>query len=154
MTTPTLPQRLRTMADHTGLDAVAELLRESAAALERERASRQAAQIENESLKDRIARSGVEQQRAVREATQRLHIENEGLREALKQNAAKTGQVTYEEAMMFAKLVGMKFSAAQFSGVLECETADFEIHALCNLVASRKLLSEPQSALARAGEVK
>ena len=33
--------------------------------LEREKASRQAAQIENEDLKARIARSGVEQQRAV-----------------------------------------------------------------------------------------
>jgi len=49
-------------------------------ALERERASRQAAQIENVGLKDRIARSGVEQQRAVREATNRLHAENEELR--------------------------------------------------------------------------
>ncbi len=36
MTTPTLPQRLRTMADHTGLDAVAELLREAADALGQE----------------------------------------------------------------------------------------------------------------------
>ncbi len=79
-----LPTRLRAMADHTGLDAVAELLREAAAALERERASRQAAQIENESLKDRIARSGVEQRRAVREATQRLHTENEALRQSLR----------------------------------------------------------------------
>ena len=71
----TLIQRLRQMADHTGLDAVADLLREAATELEREKASRQAAQIENEELKAHIARSGVEQQRAVwaeREACARV----------------------------------------------------------------------------------
>ena len=72
-------QHLRQVADRTGLDGIAEALKEGAAAIERRDAviklmegdvaaaheARRAAQAENADLKERLARAGIEQRRAV-----------------------------------------------------------------------------------------
>ena len=78
----TTPEKLRQHAARTGLDGIAEALKEGAEAIERRDAVikllegdvasahevRRAAQAENADLKERLARSGVEMRRAVAKA--------------------------------------------------------------------------------------
>ena len=75
----TTPQHLRTVAARTGLDGIAEALTDAAATIERRNAvikllegdvaaaheARRSAQDENAQLKERLARAGIEQRRAV-----------------------------------------------------------------------------------------
>lgn len=78
----TTPEKLRQLAARTGLDGIAEALKEGAEAIERRDAvikllegevakaheARKQAQAENADLKERQARSGIAQRRAVTQA--------------------------------------------------------------------------------------
>lgn len=99
----TLPQRLRTMADHTGLDAVAELLLEAAA--------------ENEALRAAVNCLTSFQPEPPAVTIQKLHAENEALRilnDALAEQPAEQEPVRTEFNRVINHAIEQGFEASTF----------------------------------------
>lgn len=111
----TLIQRLRQMADHTGLDAVAELLREAATDLEHssdhpEHHLEMVPAAQPLERAKQIWREDQERIAALQASIDRLHIENKALKDAVKKiHAAKGRYHTQIAAAELYELCGLTF---------------------------------------------